>query len=292
MSPTTGSERRKRTLRVNAEVQSGAFTLIELVTVCAVLALGALTLLPALGRSRPDSNPLRCLNNLRQLGNAWVMYAEDNQGKLVYNPDGAGVGRTFDQPSWAGGWLDFTTSPDNTNTALLVDHNRYPFSAFLGPYVRTPAPFKCPADRSTTVIGGQRFARARSLSMNGWVGQKARGWFTSGGFQIYGKTSDITKLTPAGLFVFTEERPDSINDGVFFTQPSYSGPNYTIIDYPAAYHLDACTFSFADGHSEIHRWRDPRTMPVLRPGQLLTFNVSTPGNPDVFWLITHSTSRP
>lgn len=268
------------------------FTLTDLLVICAVLGVGALTLVPALAKSSARSRPLRCLNNLRQLGTAWVMYAEDNRGELVYNSDGANVGRSADSPSWAAGWLDFTSNGDNTNTAFLTDHSRYPYSAFLGPYIRSPLPFKCPADRSTTIMGGMAFPRTRSVSMNCWVGQNARGWFTAGNFQISRKLSELGKMSPASLFVFTEERPDSINDCTFATNPDYAGPNFTLVDYPAAFHLDGCTFSFADGHSELRRWRDPRTMPVLRPGQILTYNIPSPNNPDILWMITHATRRP
>ena len=60
-----------------------------------------------------------------------------------------------------------------------------------------------------------------------------------------------------------------------------------MVKYPASYHNNAGGFSFADGHSEIHPWKDPRTMPVLRPGQILTLNVSLPGDVDVLWLAQH-----
>jgi prepilin-type processing-associated H-X9-DG protein len=51
--------------------------------------------------------------------------------------------------------------------------------------------------------------------------------------------------------VFIDEHPDSINDGYFDNNPDsgYWG------DIPACYHNGACGFSFADGHSEIKKWR-------------------------------------
>jgi prepilin-type processing-associated H-X9-DG protein len=64
---------------------------------------------------------------------------------------------------------------------------------------------------------------------------------------------------------------------------------YMIIDFPASYHSGAAGFSFADGHSEIHKWRDPRTMPALRRGQDLGLRVSSPNNPDVAWFHQHTT---
>jgi prepilin-type processing-associated H-X9-DG protein len=63
-------------------------------------------------------------------------------------------------------------------------------------------------------------------------------------------------------------------------------------DLPASYHGNAGGLSFTDGHAEIHRWRDPRTMPPLKIGSL-TFDgytgFSCPRNPDVAWLQERTT---
>ena len=63
-------------------------------------------------------------------------------------------------------------------------------------------------------------------------------------------------------------------------------------DLPAWYHGNAGGLSFADGHSEIKRWRDPRTMPLLQTDGLI-FDGHTPrpspGNHDVAWLQERST---
>jgi prepilin-type processing-associated H-X9-DG protein len=88
-------------------------------------------------------------------------------------------------------------------------------------------------------------------------------------------------------FVLLDERWDSINDGYFVTQMD-GYPNLAttyIVDYPASYHGGACGFAFADGHSEIHKWRDPRTTPPLRSG--LPLNIASPNNLDVFWMQQH-----
>jgi hypothetical protein len=57
------------------------------------------------------------------------------------------------------------------------------------------------------------------------------------------------------------------------------------------YHHLACGFSFADGHSELKRWRDPRTMPPLTIGANPLFDQfsQSPSNVDVAWLQDHST---
>ncbi|HZR17574.1 MAG TPA: hypothetical protein VFE51_09825, partial [Verrucomicrobiae bacterium] len=54
------------------------------------------------------------------------------------------------------------------------------------------------------------------------------------------------------------------------------------------YHGNAAGYAFADGHSEIHRFRDPRTMPVLKTGQLLPLNQNLPGDVDIPWMAQHA----
>ena len=57
-------------------------------------------------------------------------------------------------------------------------------------------------------------------------------------------------ITPAQIFVFLDEHPDTINDGFFMNrleEPTWG-------NLPASYHNGATSFSFADGHTETHRW--------------------------------------
>ena len=264
-----------------------AFTLTELLTLSATLALLSLLLAPALAGTRPSGQATRCVNNLRQLGAAWRMYADDNNGRLVYNR--AGTGMSAGNEAWVAGFLDFSSSSYNTNVGFLVDHARYPYAAFLGPYVKSASVFRCPADRSTILQGTTRLPRCRSLSMNNSVGEGAQPWGgSSGATQVYRKLDAIATPPPASLFVILDEHEDSINDGIFVTTDT----PWTLVDYPASYHNRAAGFVFADGHCEIHRWTDPRTAPVLGPGQMLPFNTPMPSNVDVAWLQQHATSRP
>src|SRR5579859_165997 len=121
---------------MNNRHATSAFTLVELATLVALLALAAALVVPALARTKPNTRALGCLNNLRQLASAWHIYADDNAARLVWNRDGANVGIASSQ-DWVGGWLDFTTASDNTNTAKLVDHARYPLAAYLGAYLKS-----------------------------------------------------------------------------------------------------------------------------------------------------------
>tara|TARA_Y100000815_G_scaffold26795_1_gene22467 strand:- start:318 stop:590 length:273 start_codon:yes stop_codon:yes gene_type:complete len=86
---------------------------------------------------------------------------------------------------------------------------------------------------------------------------------------------------------------DSINDGFFvvwmFGYPTLSSTK--MVDYPASYHNNAAGFSFADGHSEIHKWLDKRTTPAVRHNGNIALNVPQPNNLDVKWM-QDKTTRP
>ena len=80
-----------------------AFTLFELLVVIVLLALGASILVPALARTRPNSQAFKCLDNLRQLTAAWSMYNDDYNNSLLTCQTG-NSGRVI----WCTGNLDFT----------------------------------------------------------------------------------------------------------------------------------------------------------------------------------------
>jgi prepilin-type processing-associated H-X9-DG protein len=73
---------------------------------------------------------------------------------------------------------------------------------------------------------------------------------------ISSKTSDFKIASKT--WVFSDEHPDSINDGIQYT-PTSDGEDDEWGDLPASYHVGACGYAFADGHSEIHKWMNPKT---------------------------------
>ncbi len=263
------------------KLSRGAFTLIELLVVIAIIAILAAMLLPALARARQKTQGIYCMNNSHQIALATHMYTGDNNDRFMPNHDGGNAGKQAGSECWVAGWLDFSASTDNTNIVFLINHDATPYGAYLGPYVKNPTAFKCPADKSQVAMGAIRQSRVRSYSMQNYIGDKGttRYWLGTSKYK-QAATMSAVKM-PSMMFIFLDERSDSINDGWFATDPDTL---YQIVDYPAAYHGNAAGFSFVDGHSEIHRWKDGKIMPSLAEGVLLPLNVNLSPSPDVLWL--------
>ena len=274
-----------------------AFTLIELLVVVAVIAILAALLLPVLIKGKIKAQGIQCMNNHRQLALAWRMYAEDNHDVLVFASDDPGDPyvdwQTLDQYAWTLTHMDF--DPNNRgNWDVSYDMVKRP----LWPYTSKNAGiYRCPSDKSYLTVNGEQKPRVRSMSMNLYVGGfdgTDGNWPWAHPYHIYSKLSQID--FPTKIFVFLDMREDSVNWGNFMTHMGGYSPSdpaqYCFDgDYPGMYHHFACGFSFADGHSELRRWRDSRTMPPLTVGAnpLFDHTSSSPGNPDVAWLQDHST---
>jgi len=262
-----------------------AFTLIELLVVIAIIAILAAMLLPALTKAKQKTQGVYCMNNSKQMTLANTMYADDNNSYFPWNHDGGNSGKIAGDECWVAGWLDFTTSTDNTNTSFLVNHDKNIYGAFLGTYIKAPLAFKCPADTSVATVSGVVQSRVRSYSMQNHIGRGSRIWSNGSTtpWKVCEKSSAV--VLPSQMFVHLDEREDSINDGWYATDPDTA---WSIVDYPASYHGLAAGFSFVDGHAEIHRWRDPRTTPQVQRGALLPLGVILSGDLDLQWLNQHA----
>lgn len=269
--------------------QRHGFTLIELLVVIAVVAILAGMLLPVVAKAKIKAQGIQCLSNTHQLTLAWLMYADDHDGWLC--PNGS-------QPKqgWVNGVMNFDSNfTDNTNTSFLVD---LPYGK-LGNYVRSSSIYRCPADKSMVREERKLYPRVRTLAMNDAVGSNAEGTFlpVGSGWKIYRKMGDLTSPSPSSLWLLTEQHPDSINDGRFAVDCQNRKATARWIDFPANFHNRAATLSFADGHSEIHRWVDERSLPPNRYCGCLShyaaegYFVSCSDSPDMAWLQERTSAK-
>lgn len=276
------------------------FTLVELLVVMAIIAILVALLLPALSQAKARAKAIVCLNNTRQLGVAWQVYATEHNDGLPYNLGMAGS--SFRTPlNWANNVMTWDLSPDNTNVATLT-------GAGLGPFVSgSTSVYRCPSDNalSAAQVAAGWSARIRSYSMNALVGNA--GDISISGFNT--NAPDYTQFfklvqipQPSEIFVFLDEHPDSIDDGYFVERvppeeesyaynksyENYSGDSDQWLDLPATYHNRATAMSYADGHSALHRWTQPGTYrPPLPNAAGLPIQIPEAQSTDFDWVVRH-----
>jgi len=298
--------------------RSGGFTLIELLVVIAIIAILAAMLLPALTKAKQKAQSISCMSNTKQMALGWRMYADDNNDVLApndypYLTPYATAANKAGLKCWVVGTmangLDAGDAPYKLGgTSELLDPN-----SVFSPYLPNRALYHCPADNYLDPYGGNQ-VHVRSYSMNSAVGTVFAqasaahpvgsalpgGWLPGNAYNAnqtawltYGKMSSFTRPGPSDTWVFIDENPRTINDGSMAISGVATPGNTYLIDQPTGLHGGSGGLAFADGHSIVHKWKDPRTYTVTINGQGNVVQATTqltPDDPDCFYLSSITTA--
>ena len=231
--------------------------------VIAIIAILLAILMPALHRVREQGKRAVCLSNLKQLGLAWILYADDNNGNLVNGAAGhygsPTDARHANEPPWVGVcWAANYSTGEQLPQAEQIPEI---MSGALWPYCKNLKLYCCP-----TGYRGEMLTYAIVHSMNG---NPPEGTYREaggrrlpkqeGGIWLWVKNrSQIYHPAPAERVVFVDEGwATSYSYAVHYIQEMWW-------DDPTCRHGDGTTYAYADGHSEYWKWKGVDTVKMGR----------------------------
>jgi len=211
-----------------------AFTLIELLVVIAIIAVLMAILMPSLRIAREQARSITCRSNVRTLTLAWLMYKDENDGKLV-----GGHPPATSQSPWV-------LNPPGGANASIEEKQEYIRQGLLWPHVKKIEVYRCPSDRRNKSPVHQYAYRTYSIAGG------LNGVSPTGGWEIMPCMNYSDIKNPATKYVFLAEcDPRGFNNGSWVMNPK----SRQWVDPFATWHRrNTSTLGWADGHVEMHRW--------------------------------------
>jgi prepilin-type N-terminal cleavage/methylation domain-containing protein/prepilin-type processing-associated H-X9-DG protein len=266
-------------------MKSRGFTLIELLVVIAIIAILMAILMPSLQRAREQGKRAACLSNLKQLGLAWISYADDSDDKIVngeaeYNQGSVGTcsvpttGHHAREKWWVGtdchpNFMTGGKHPENMQIAAVRAGALYPF-------IPNDKAYRCP-----TGVRGEMRTYTITDAMNGLYRDGTRNAASNTGMRVgrtvlwVKKRTEISQPGPDARLVFLDEgrvTPDSY--ATHYLNPRWWDP-------PHVRHGDGTNVSFADGHSGYWKWEANETKTVGKlPNPTHQYQPKTPEGAD------------
>jgi prepilin-type N-terminal cleavage/methylation domain-containing protein/prepilin-type processing-associated H-X9-DG protein len=284
-------------MEIQARSRRG-FTLIELLVVIAIIAILAAILMPALANAKQKAATAACLNNVRQLALAWMMYAEENNDLLVnlntYFTDAANNPTVTTYP-WGAPWrtgfrlgaagqlspAPVISTPDGI-TAAIYQGYRKPTPNIDGPlyqYAANPAIVHCPGDKHW-----QLPVKPNGFCYDSYSGSQNLNGEGHSGNCLFKRTAI---RHPTDRFIWIEGS-DSRNENVGSWEMQINGTQangfagssfVSSDDAPAVFHGSTAVFNFCDGHAEAHKWSNPGAVAAYAAG-----SPTQPPPADVLWV--------
>ena len=202
------------------------FTLIELLAVIAIIAILAAILFPAFAKARENARRVSCLNNLKQIGLAFLQYTQDYDEAYPLTSFGA------------------------TNISWTIG---------TAPYLKSTQVFRCPSDTgavwSTPAAPPANNYYTTSYLMNAWMA----------GTNLYTRQSSVQSASTVALLTesngvardhfhpfFWGSPPEKVN--VFMNNATWDNTKNATREFSLTRHLDGFNIAYCDGHAKWTKW--------------------------------------
>jgi len=257
----------------NSRKESRGFTLVELLVVISIIALLMAILLPALAKARTQAKRIACLSGMRQLVTAWMVYAENNDGKIVnggqpWNNNTSPLSSDHvTEPYWSTplppvpaddeigtGWptLRFDWDVDTSGNPAYSYEERLSLLKRGALYKFCPnvKSYRCP---EAAKIWHRTYDIPESMNAH-WYNGNAEG-------NVAKRIGQIT--ASKDRVVFMEEKTIT-KDTFVFPYSTNGNTVYWSSDMPNVMHGSGANFGFADGHADYHAWVCASTLDICK----------------------------
>ncbi len=285
-------------------MKTKGFTLIELLVVIAIIALLVSVVVPSLKAAKEYAACAACLSNQKQLCTAWTMYHMENDSLIVggsnYHDNAGGTPyRWVERPLYdEDDNPEVDSYPNDTNLTMEYRLNGIR-AGRLFEYLDDEEVYHCPRDFAYRG-SDPRYASYRSYSIQGLMNgedfvdresglySNIKTYRTVGGRRLHCVEKFERIKSTGSKYVFVEE------GGIEYSQ-SYNLGSFVLVgganfdswwDTPALFHNRQSTLGFADGHAEIRKWHDPRTIDLIQAAQTgESISAHQEDNEDLEWMV-------